>query len=177
VTLTCLKCGWAGTLQSCLPYYQGWRPAWLSGDIWINIKMAACAVHHDDLYIRRELPALYNMPRSELETVLVLLCQRWPKCFVRYGARRKPLKVGIHVDIAAALGDAVTADQLKRALGAYVSNPLYLSQLTEGAHRFDLDGNAVGFVTAERAKRALEDLRSGAQRHRGRELLFGTKKV
>jgi sRNA-binding protein len=83
--------------------------------------------------------------------LLALLCERWPKCFVRYQARRRPLKVGIHRDILAALGDAVMRAELSRALRIYVANAVYRARLKEGVARIDLDGQPVGIVTAAEA--------------------------
>jgi|SRR6516225_4711267 ProP effector len=83
--------------------------------------------------------------------VLALLCERFPKCFVRYHIRRRPLKVGIDKDILAVLDGAVTPDELSKALCVYVMNKTYRARLKAGATRIDLDGNSAGIVTAEQA--------------------------
>jgi sRNA-binding protein len=86
--------------------------------------------------------------------IIAMLAERWPACFAIYEKRRRPLKVGIDKDIAAAIGDIVSMDELKVALRAYVSNEAYLDACFVGAWRIDLDGNVVGTVTAEQAVRA-----------------------
>ena len=86
--------------------------------------------------------------------VLALLAEKWPACFQIFEQRRRPLKIGIHLDIAAALGGAVTSAKLKSALRYYVSNLGYLLACREGAERVDLNGNAAGTVTAAEAEHA-----------------------
>jgi ProP effector len=83
-----------------------------------------------------------------VHTVLDLLAERWPKMFSLYEARRRPLKVGIHRDILAALdGGGITPDELKRALSHYCRNPGYLRNTLTGGWRIDLNGNPAGVVT------------------------------
>jgi ProP effector len=86
------------------------------------------------------------------------LAEAFPKAFFTYEARRKPLKVGIHDDIRAALGDAV-ANELRATLGYYCNNDAYLRQCATGAARIDLEGFLAGSVTAEQAEHAAELLR------------------
>ena len=86
------------------------------------------------------------------------LAEAFPKAFFTYEARRKPLKVGIHDDIRAALGDAV-ANELRATLGYYCNNDAYLRQCVTGAARIDLEGSLAGSVTAEQAEHAAELLR------------------
>lgn len=83
--------------------------------------------------------------------VLDLLVEMYPKAFSKYEGRRRPLKVGVHHDLLAALGGAVTADELHKALGCYTSNKVYRGRLREGAARYDLDGAPCGVVTADQA--------------------------
>jgi ProQ/FINO family len=54
-----------------------------------------------------------------IRAILELLAERWPSAFSIYEARRRPLKIGVHLDILAALDDAVTADELGRAACLY----------------------------------------------------------
>jgi ProP effector len=86
--------------------------------------------------------------------VIAMLAERWPACFSVFEKRRRPVKIGIDRDLAAALGDVITADELKAALSCYVSNIGYLDNCFIGAERIDLDGNVVGSVSAEQAVRA-----------------------
>jgi ProP effector len=81
--------------------------------------------------------------------VIALLAETFPKCFSVHEGRRRPLKLKIHLDIQAALDDAVTPAELHKALGTYCSNPVYLGHTRKGAWRLDLDGNPAGTVTAE----------------------------
>jgi ProP effector len=92
--------------------------------------------------------------RTAAKALIALLAERWPDCFAVYQTRRRPLKVGIHRDVLAALGDMVTARELSVALGIYTGNVVYLCHCREHAVRIDLDGNAVGVVTAEEAAHA-----------------------
>jgi sRNA-binding protein len=88
------------------------------------------------------------------KAVIALLAERWPQCFSVYEKRRKPLKLGIHIEILAALGDAVTPSELSVALGIYCRNGVYLCRCSEGAPRIGLNGNCTGHVTAEEAEHA-----------------------
>jgi sRNA-binding protein len=54
-----------------------------------------------------------------------LLVETWPITFSVYEARRRPLKLGIHLDILAALDGAVTPQELGQALRRYVSNHVF----------------------------------------------------
>jgi sRNA-binding protein len=90
--------------------------------------------------------AKYERNRS----VLALLAEKWPACFSIYEQRRRrPLKIGIHHDIIAALDGAVTAKSLSAALRRYVSNAVYRRRLRAGALRFDRDGRPAGAVPAD----------------------------
>jgi ProP effector len=88
---------------------------------------------------------------THIETTIALLCERFPKCFAQYEARRRPLKVGIHHDILAKLDGALTPDELGKALQVYVLNKVYRQRLRAGATRIDLDGNPAGIVTPQQA--------------------------
>jgi ProP effector len=126
-----------------------------------------------------------------IEAALVLLCELFPKAFVRYEARRRPLKIGIHRDLQVALADAITDIELGCALRLYVANRVYRSRLVAGAARIDLDGNPAGTVSAEHAcapmkptpkpkpkpvsdsppvkRLSLQDLREAARRRKERQ--------
>jgi sRNA-binding protein len=85
--------------------------------------------------------------RARIGAVLKLLSDQFPHAFRQRDPR--PLKIGIHVDVLTALGDAVRRRDLESALRAYTSNPGYLRALSAGASRIDLDAKPVGTVTAE----------------------------
>src|SRR5262245_15876337 len=91
-----------------------------------------------------------SQSRNQAVTAAIaLLAERYPKCFSVYEGRRRPLKIGIHKDILAAVDGALTPLELGKALGAYCSNPVYLGHTRKGAWRLDLDGNPAGVVTAD----------------------------
>jgi sRNA-binding protein len=91
------------------------------------------------------------------------LAERFPG-FSIHEKRRLPLKLGIHNDIIATLGDAVSLRNLKIALHYYTSNFGYLRNIREGAPRVDLDGNSAGEVTASEAEHARQRLEQYAKR-------------
>jgi sRNA-binding protein len=91
-------------------------------------------------------------PDPDVGALLDLLTETCAAAFSVYEKNRRPLKVGIHEEILAALDGAVTRTELARALRAYVSNPVYRSRLVPGAVRVGLDGASAGTVTAEQAK-------------------------
>jgi sRNA-binding protein len=77
-----------------------------------------------------------------------LLAERFPRTFSIFEARRRPLKLNIHLDIQAALDGAITPVELHVALGAYCSNEAYVGRLRKGGWRLDLEGKPAGVVTA-----------------------------
>jgi sRNA-binding protein len=92
------------------------------------------------------------MSRSHNQAVtaaIALLAETFPRCFSVYEGRRRPLKIGIHKDILAAVDGALTLPELSKALGAYCSNHVYLGHTRKGAWRLDLDGKPAGTVTAD----------------------------
>jgi ProP effector len=90
--------------------------------------------------------------------VIALLAERWPRCFFVYEKRRKPLKIGVHLDVMAALGDTVSRTQLGIGLRYYVGNHCYLKACREGADRIGLDGQPSGKVSADEAKNSAASL-------------------
>jgi sRNA-binding protein len=69
--------------------------------------------------------------RASTGAIIELLCERFPQTFSRHSPR--PLKVGVHADALAALGDAVQPRDLQSALRAYTSNARYPRALSAGA--------------------------------------------
>jgi ProP effector len=88
--------------------------------------------------------------------MIELLAERLPQAFAVYERRRRPLKVGIHLDILVALDGAVTEAELRHALRVYCTNIGYFDRCRIGAVRIDLAGNECGVVTAEQAGHAAE---------------------
>jgi ProP effector len=83
-----------------------------------------------------------------------VLCARFPRAFFRDGAKRRPLKIEIHFDLAKALDGAIPSLDLRAALKLYTASPRYRHALTVGAARIDLDGDPVGEVSAVHAAHA-----------------------
>jgi sRNA-binding protein len=100
---------------------------------------------------------------------LLTLRQKFPQAFARLNDnRRRPLKVGIHVDIAAALPD-LDEVAIGRALKFYVSDLRYHRAVAGGAERIDLDGNPAGTVSAgeaENSKRSVAGIEAKLAKRR-----------
>jgi ProP effector len=86
---------------------------------------------------------------TEAEATVTVLAETFPECFRVLGIRRRPIKIGIDQDIAARLAGAVTPEALVQGLRYYCNSIDYLEHMIKGTWRVDLDGNAVGEVTAE----------------------------
>jgi sRNA-binding protein len=91
---------------------------------------------------------------KEAKAAIALLAEHWPRCFAVFEQRRRPLKIGIHLDILPALAGAITPLELRIALRFYVGNIVYLRGLLKGAWRIDLDGMVTGVVTADEEAQA-----------------------
>jgi ProP effector len=82
----------------------------------------------------------------------------WPSAFrdVLRSTRRAGgrLKIGIHADITAPLGGAITWRELHNALCSYILIRGNLLSLRAGAERIDLDGNVAGVAIADEADHA-----------------------
>ncbi|TFH86591.1 hypothetical protein EQG41_11610 [Billgrantia azerbaijanica] len=93
------------------------------------------------------------------EALLAQWYQRYPQTFFK--GHTRPLKVGIHLDLAAR--EPWPEKLVRRALAGYVNLPRYLKGVREGAERIGLDGKPHGQVDAEAAEHAhrkLERLRA-----------------
>jgi ProP effector len=90
-----------------------------------------------------------TQPRND---IIEILAEWFPAASSVYEARRRPLKVGIHLDILERTAGAIEPKELSRALRFYTGNPAYLQRSTRpGAVRIDLDGQPAGEVTREQA--------------------------
>jgi sRNA-binding protein len=90
---------------------------------------------------------------AAIPAVLDLLAECWPNVFPKYERRRRPLKIGIHLDVLAALAGAVTATELAAALSVFTGNMIYQKKCTKvGAPRIDLDSKPAGVVTEEQSQ-------------------------
>jgi sRNA-binding protein len=81
---------------------------------------------------------------TQITEILERLYREFPAVFVRYEERRRPLKIGIHVDIAKHFGPAINRKLLWLALRTYTNNAGYLRALKPGAGRIDLAGEPCG---------------------------------
>ena len=99
-------------------------------------------------------PIKKKRPDATVAAVIALLAERWPATFAIHEKKRRPLKVGIHVEILSALNGAVTWPELSKALACYVANSVYLSRISVGATRFGLNGEFAGEVTQAEADHA-----------------------
>ena len=85
---------------------------------------------------------------------IVMLAEKFPSTFMVLEQRRRPLKIGIHHDIAAAVGADISAQALSEALRYYTRSIWYQRACIEGAERVDLDGRCAGRITAADAAAA-----------------------
>ncbi|MYL23761.1 ABC transporter substrate-binding protein [Halomonas alkaliantarctica] len=78
--------------------------------------------------------------------------ERYPDAFFK--GHTKPLKVGIHQDLAER--EPWSNKLIRRALANYVNLPRYVKAMREGATRVDLAGNPSGVVDQQAAQFAAE---------------------
>jgi ProP effector len=98
----------------------------------------------------------HSTPESlaAIQAAIALLVEAFPKAFFMYERRRRPLKIGIHLDILAVMDGAITPEELSNALRVYVHNNYYLNVCRRGAVRIDLNGEPAGEISAQDAARA-----------------------
>src|SRR5262249_44611533 len=98
-----------------------------------------------------------------------VLAERFPACFAVNPKYRQPLKLNIHVDILAQLGDTIAPRDLSDGLRLYVNNGKYLKALVAGADRVDLNGMPAGTVTAEHADSAKAQYELRRDKHKAKQ--------
>jgi sRNA-binding protein len=77
--------------------------------------------------------------------IIQRLAEFLPLAFAIYEQRRKPLAIGIRDQIIERVGDVISLDDLRHALGSYCRSTGYLVAVAKpGAQRIDLEGNPVG---------------------------------
>jgi sRNA-binding protein len=81
---------------------------------------------------------------SKFNPLIMLFAVRWPKCFAVYENRRRPLAVGIHNEMIAALDGVASETAIKNALGYYVGNAKYRATLKAGMPRSASTANPSG---------------------------------
>jgi sRNA-binding protein len=99
-----------------------------------------------------------RIAQDKLDAIMARLCTAFPKSFFVHEGRRRPLKLGIHRDILAALGAEIDPKELSVALRVYTAAVHYLGMQRTGAWRIDLHGNVAGTVTKEEAAIAQQRL-------------------
>ena len=96
------------------------------------------------------------------------LKQRWPKLFV--GAP-KPLKLRIQLDIQERAPGVFTKQALSAFFRRYTGSTSYLQAVAHAPHRFDLDGQPAGEISAEHRQVALDELARRRANHEARRAL------
>jgi sRNA-binding protein len=96
--------------------------------------------------------------RADALAGIMLLAELFPQAFVVLGIKRKPLKIGIDVDIIGSVNSAIKPHELMLALTSYTHADGYLRSMRPGAARIDLHGNPCGCVAPEAAAKAAEEL-------------------
>jgi sRNA-binding protein len=87
----------------------------------------------------------YKFDRQELEDCLLMLAERYPRCFFVNPRLRQPVKRNIEADLQK---DGFASPELISAsVDWYKSHISYQYSLEIGAKRLDLDGKEVGTVT------------------------------
>ena len=79
--------------------------------------------------------AKMSISKNQIDETIAVLCREFPKCFVMFERRRRPLKLGIHLDIIAALGERIDRRLLRQALRFYTSNIHYRASQKPGVPR------------------------------------------
>lgn len=87
-----------------------------------------------------------------------LLQRLWELHPQLFGARFRPLKLGIFEDLMARHPDAFAKDDLKQALGQHVRSTRYLESVAQGDARHDLDGQPVEPVAPEHVQHAIMEV-------------------
>ena len=99
--------------------------------------------------------------------LLAMFQERWPAAFPCDFRHLKPLAIGIHHDLMAALPE--TPGPLIRqtiALWQRWTGPRYWLAVRKGGPRYDLEGNPRGEVTPEEQERAKQDRTAFSERRR-----------
>jgi hypothetical protein len=99
----------------------------------------ACAAGEAELGSNSSRVGRGNIAEQDHEQLTeAVLRERWPKVF---NDARRPLKIGVHVDLKIGRDDAT--------MHAWTKHPVYLRNLITGGARYDLDGRAVGSVSLD----------------------------
>ncbi len=96
-----------------------------------------------------------RQPARAARPVHPLLQRLWELHPRLFGARFRPLKLGVFEDLMARHPGAFAKEDLKQALGQHVRSSRYLEAVAEGDARHDLDGNPVEPVAPEHVQHAI----------------------
>lgn len=122
---------------------------------------------------RKRAPSAQAKPREQDPAVEAIwrLQKHFPLAFPVNPAPKVPLKEGILKDAEQHLELlGVSSEQLKLGLASWCRGSRYWASMTENAPRLDLDGQAVGVVTAAQALHAKQQARQ--QRVQARRAQF-----
>jgi ProP effector len=98
-----------------------------------------------------------NHPARPAHDVIGALTGLFPQAFTAEKWQpHRPLKIGIHLDLAAS--DIITPSEAQTALRSYARRRMYLAAVAAGGSRIDLDGNPAGEVTPAEATWAQKQL-------------------
>jgi len=106
---------------------------------------------------------------KEARVLLQQIMARWPETYPSDGQAMRPLKIGIHYEVYAAMPETPKI-RIREALDIWHGRyrVAYLRQLQAGRARYDLAGQVVGEVTAEDEARAQEQLKEVSARKRAK---------
>jgi sRNA-binding protein len=134
---------------------SGWVPSKRTRSLLVDRLCHWLCVLKGLTYFSATGEGMTGMPRHYKENleILMMLAARWPSAFAVLESDRRPLKLGIRNEIAAALGTD-TPPRLRQVLAWYCNGPSYLRHCVPGATRCDLDGKPAGEVTSDDAANA-----------------------
>jgi ProP effector len=98
------------------------------------------------------------MSKGKRRAALALLVASFPQAFSVNPKLRKPLKIGIDVDLITKLDGAIQRRELGFVLTAHCDSISYLRNCSIGVERIDLDGNPAGTVSEREAAYAVDKL-------------------
>ncbi len=97
-------------------------------------------------------------PARGARPVHPLLQRLWELHPRLFGARFRPLKLGVFEDLVAAHGETLDPAELKAALGQHVRSSRYLQAVAEGQPRCGLDGEPVEPAAPEHVLHAVMEM-------------------
>lgn len=98
------------------------------------------------------------MTKKTNSSLLATLTEKFPAAFPADPRAIRPLKIGIHQDLKAALPE-VDLKALRQAMSYHTRRLAYLRAVERGGERIDLNGNPVEPVTPEQQVHATEKLK------------------